>query len=442
MSAIPYRSWGQAASAGQKAIKLVRREMPLPLDPTSAVTCLPYGNGRSYGDSCLNGGGLLLDCRGLDRLISFDDATGILRCEAGMLLCDITRITLPKGWFLPVTPGTELVTIGGAIANDVHGKNHHRAGTFGHHVRAFELLRSDGSRRLCTPTENPDWFRATVAGLGLTGVITWAEIQLRPADGAFIDQETIRFRSLDEFFSLSRESGPKFEYTVAWVDSLASGRSFGRGLFMRGNHAQTNATDPVALNGAHLRIPFEPPVSLINRWTLKAFNEFYYRRQIRRRSRRLTHYRTFFYPLDGIGDWNRLYGPRGLVQHQSVLPHATAADAVAEMLERARRAGHASFLTVLKEFGDHPAAGLMSFPRAGYTLALDFASLGPGTSALLDELDAVTLQAGGVVNIYKDGRMSAETFQAFYPRWRELAAFADPCFMSDFWRRVTAGART
>ncbi|MGD9869009.1 MAG: FAD-dependent oxidoreductase, partial [Hyphomicrobiales bacterium] len=275
-----YRSWGRTTPGGGRAVCLTDRRAPLPDMPGTSF--LPYGNGRSYGDSCLNSDGVLLDCRGLDRVIAFDRSSGVLRCEAGMLLGDIARLVMPRGWFLPVTPGTRFVTLGGAIANDVHGKNHHREGSFGRHVRCLELLRSDGTRRVCSPGQNTGWFRATVAGAGLTGVITWAEIQLRSISTARIDQETIRFRGLDEFFALSRESSRDWEYTVAWVDSVASGGDFGRGLFMRGNHAPGPGPIDVPARRPRLSVPFQPPVSLLNRTTLGLFNAACYRRHRRR----------------------------------------------------------------------------------------------------------------------------------------------------------------
>ncbi|MCZ6589743.1 MAG: FAD-binding oxidoreductase, partial [Alphaproteobacteria bacterium] len=213
-----------------------QRSTALPTTETGK-SVLAYGNGRSYGDSCLNTGGVLIDCRHLDRFISFDDGNGVLRCEAGVLLADILDVAVPRGWFPPVSPGTRLVTVGGAIANDVHGKNHHRAGTFGCHLRCFELLRSNGDRLLCSPDENQEYFQATIGGLGLTGVVTWAEMQLKPISCAYIDQEVIRFHDLAGFFRLSEASDEEFEYTVAWIDCLAKGSSLGRGLFVRGNHA-------------------------------------------------------------------------------------------------------------------------------------------------------------------------------------------------------------
>lgn len=232
-----YTSWGRVLRPQHELLPLASRHAPLPALPDGSASMLPYGNGRSYGDSNLNPDGALLPGRQLDRFIAFDPATGVLRCEAGVLLSEILRLVVPQGWFLPVTPGTQFVTVGGAIANDVHGKNHHVAGSFGNHVRCFELLRSDGTRRVCSLTEHADWFAATVGGLGLTGLITWAEVQLRRVANPFMVTESIRFRSLEEFFELSAASEADHEYTVSWIDCAFGGKRLGRGLFNRGNHA-------------------------------------------------------------------------------------------------------------------------------------------------------------------------------------------------------------
>src|SRR6266849_5958537 len=227
----PLESWGRYPPARQAAVSVHWRSDPL---PRVHGTLLPFGQGRSYGDCCLNDGGTLLETSRLDRFIEFDQGRGILRCEAGVRIADILALTVPRGWFLPVVPGTQLVSVGGAIANDIHGKNHFRAGTFGRHVRAFELLRSTGERAACSPGENAELFAASVAGLGLTGLVTWAELQLRPVQGPFIDSETVPFRGLDEFFAIDAESSQRFEYTVAWIDPRPRGL---RGLYFRGDHS-------------------------------------------------------------------------------------------------------------------------------------------------------------------------------------------------------------
>jgi FAD/FMN-containing dehydrogenase len=435
-----YQSWGRYPQATQEVVAPYWRSEPLSLPGREGKTVLPFGNGRSYGDVCLNDGGVVLACRGLDHFIHFDPTQGILRCEAGVLLSEILKLVVPKGWFLPVTPGTQFVTVGGAIANDIHGKNHHRAGTFGRHVRCFELLRSDGTRFLTSPTENCDWFRATIGGLGLTGVITWAELQLKRIANPYIDQEIIRYGSLDDFFSLSQDSDATFDYTAAWVDCLAKGRALGRGLFIRGNHAKDAGERPHKTSAAHVTFPVDPPFALVNGLSIKLFNTLYYHKQLKSQVSNKTHYVPFFYPLDAIYAWNRLYGSKGLLQYQCVVPPAHAASAVREILDRIAAARTGSCLAVLKVFGDGVSPGLLSFPRAGATLALDFPNQGPKTFALLDRLDEVTRAASGAVYPAKDSRMSAASFKTYFPQWQALEPFMDPQFSSSFWRRVTGVA--
>jgi len=395
---------------------------------------LVYGNGRSYGDVCLNDGGDILLTRGLDRFISFNTDSGVLRAEAGLLLAQVLDVCVPRGWFLPVTPGTCYVTLGGAVANDVHGKNHHRAGTFGCHVRALELLRSDGERRTCTSIENPDWFGATIGGLGLTGLITWVELQLQPIEGPWIQAENRRFADLGGFFELADESDEHYEFTVAWVDCAARGRKLGRGVFTRGNFApQAAGSGKRPRSHGLLTVPFTPPVSLINSLSLKAFNALYARQP---EKHFLSHYTPFFYPLDGIGRWNRIYGSKGFLQYQCVLPSAVEQPATRELLERVARSGQGSFLAVLKRFGQRKSPGLLSFPRPGVTIALDFPMNGEKTLRLLDDLDGVVSEAAGALYPAKDARMSGAIFATAFPAMEQCRAFADPLFSSDFVRRI------
>jgi len=440
------QSWGRFPRAkGQRRCVLPWRTSPLPLP--EGATLLPYGRGRSYGDSCLNAGGALLSTEALDRFISFDPSTGILACEAGVTLEDILRLVTWQGWFLPVTPGTKFVTVGGALANDVHGKNHHRAGTFGRHVLRFELLRSDGQRLVCSPTENADWFRATVGGLGLTGLVVWVEVQLRRISNPYILHETIPFRSLEEFFQLSRSADADFEYTVSWVDCVRTGKTLGRGLFYRGNHAPPQF-DAVPLARSHLSrrlglaVPFDLPRWVLNPLSIRAFNFLNYHRQPQRPSLRLVHYDPFFYPLDAIRDWNRVYGQRGLLQFQCVVPFDEGDGPLREILEEIGHSGLASFLAVLKTFGELPSPGMMSFPRKGVTLAVDFANAGKKTYALFGRLDALTRNLGGAQYPAKDALMSPEGFASYFPQRDAFARYIDPAFSSSFWRRVTGTVAT
>jgi FAD/FMN-containing dehydrogenase len=429
-----YESWGRYPRISQTARVIAGDAKTLGQLPTERI--LPFGNGRSYGDSCLTSG-TLLDTASLNRIVAFDQATGVVRCEAGVLLCDLIARAMPAGWFVPVTPGTQFVTIGGAIANDVHGKNHHVRGTFGTHVKAFELVRSDGSRRICQPNENAELYCATIGGLGLTGLITWADLQLIPVKSNCINQTITPFANLAGFLDLARASDRTHEYSVAWIDSLASGDNLGRGLFIKGNHATETASLDAAPARAKLKVPFASPVSLIGRTTLKAFNALYRNQTLGRERSSFVGYQPFFYPLDRIGGWNRLYGRGGLLQHQSVVPMDGGIEVVADLLVRSQRSGLASFLTVLKVFGDKPSPGLMSFPQPGLTLTLDFANSGNKLFQLLDELDRVVVAAGGRINPYKDARMSADTFAASFPQARELKPHIDPAFQSNFWTRVT-----
>jgi FAD/FMN-containing dehydrogenase len=371
----------------------------------------------------------------LRRFISFDEARGVLRCEAGVTLAEVLALIVPRGWFLPVVPGTKWVSIGGAIANDVHGKNHHRAGTFGAHVTCFELVRSTGERILCSPDRNIELFRATIGGLGLTGLVLWAEFRLKRISGPRIAMERIRFSNLTEFLQLSHDD-QEYEYTVAWIDCLARGRALGRGLFLRGDHV-AGASRGKSDEGPAISVPIDLPSGLIGRATVRAFNTFYYHAQVRRTQRRTLSYEPFFFPLDGIGAWNRLYGGKGFLQYQCV----TAGDsesAMAELLEQVARSGETPSLAVLKKFGRIPSPGMLSFPRPGITLAIDFAMRGTSTLNLLERLDHIVAQAGGAVYPAKDARMSGPSFQRFFPNWESFASHIDPKFSSSFWRRVSA----
>jgi FAD/FMN-containing dehydrogenase len=434
----PYDSWGRyPQSAPAMAVPLHWRSES-PFDRRFDTPVLAYGQGRSYGDACLNNGGVLLDTAGLSRLMHFDRERGLLRCESGTTCGEILRTIVPAGWFLPVTPGTKFVSIGGAIANDVHGKNHHRAGTFGCHVTQFELLRSDGERLLCSPTENAEMFAATIGGLGLTGLIVWAEFRLQKIAGPMIDMEWIRFGSLEEFLTLSEESDARFDYSASWMDCLASGRGLGRGVMFRGNHAST-PDGAVRSAGPLARVPCDMPSLLLNRLTMKAFNTAYYRSRIRSRASTVIDYDRFFYPLDRLLEWNRLYGKSGFLQYQCVMPAGSdLLRSTTALLARIAGAGTGSFLAVLKTFGAVRSPGLMSFPRPGITLALDFPFHGRDTLTFLESLDRLVAACGGAVYPAKDARMSADSFRRFFPQHQAFRAFVDTQFSSDFWRRVSA----
>lgn len=392
------------------------------------------GLGRSYGDSSLALS--VLDTRRLDRLIDFDEQSGLLRCGAGVSLASILEVFVPRGWFLPVSPGTKFVTVGGAIASDVHGKNHHLEGTFCDHVSGMRVATPAAGIVECSPGEHRDLFLATCGGMGLTGVIVDATFRLQPIESAYIDSTVIRATNLSEALDLFVEH-EKTTYSVAWIDCLARGRSLGRSLLTLGEHASHGGL--TARDQRCLSVPVDLPGGLLNHHTVRAFNALYYRRVRGGRSDRLVHYEPFFYPLDSVHQWNRIYGRGGFTQYQFVVPREGGIDALTEILDRIAASKRASFLAVLKTFG--PAnANYLSFPLEGYTLALDF-KIEPGLFELLTTLDEVVLDQGGRLYLTKDVRMSAEAFRRGYPRWPEFAAVrqrygADQIFSSHQSRRL------
>jgi FAD/FMN-containing dehydrogenase len=430
-----FESWGRYPSYPANIIPLNWRGDFSAIAPTLNGSALPVGMGRSYGDVCLLDRGNLLLTTGMDRLIAFDPATGILTAEAGISLAQILDFAVPHGFFLPVTPGTKYVTLGGAIANDIHGKNHHVAGTFGCHVTQFELVRSDGSSRLCSPTENPDWFAATIGGLGLTGFIPWASLRLIPIVSRLIDVEYTHFHGVDEFLSLTRQCSHS-PYTVSWVDITSTGKNFARGIFMAGEHAKV----PGELKPSpkpKLVFPFEAPGFALNKFSVAAFNTLFFHKQIQSHKKFVQDYEPYFYPLDAVLRWNRMYGKRGLLQFQYAIPWEHAREGTIAILREVAQSGLASFLAVLKAFGDMPSPGLMSFPQPGITLALDF-PIKPGVSfPLFERLADMTRDFGGRLYPAKDAAMTAAQFQAFYPQWQRFARYRDPLLTSSFWERVT-----
>lgn len=446
-------SWGRLQALPHRVRTLTERTQVAELlgraahaEPAAATASpgaagIAHGMGRSYGDVCLNGArgpGLLWHTIGLDRLIAFDPNRGVLTCEAGVLLRDIQRLMLPRGWLLAVTPGTQWITVGGAIANDVHGKNHHAFGTFGDHVLALELARTDGALYRCSPGDHAALFRATLGGLGLTGVIVTATLQLRRVAGPWLEVESEPFGVLDEFFALAAAAADPaagWEHTVAWIDCLDR---TGRGVFQRARPSADPgpAAASAAVAGAPRALPFTPPISLVNRASLRAFNALYYGRARLGARRSRQHHEAFSYPLDQIRDWNRIYGPRGFYQYQCVVPAAVASPATHAMLEAIAASGLGSFLAVLKTFGDRPCPGLLGFPMAGATLALDFPNTGAATLRLFDTLDAIVAEAGGRLYAAKDARMPRALFAAGQPNLAAFHAWRDPGMASDLSRRL------
>jgi FAD/FMN-containing dehydrogenase len=431
------QSWGGVPAEPQVAKEITWRHLPLP--ETEGRFVLPRGLGRSYGDTCLNTGHLLLSTAAMDRFILLDEAKGTVRCEAGMSLDVLLQTIVPRGWFLPVLPGTRFVTVGGALAHDIHGKNHHRHGTFGCHVTKFELLRSDGSRLVCSSEENAGFFRATIGGMGLTGLVTWVEFRLLRITSSLIESEVTKFRSLDEFFQINADANRTWDYTVAWVDFTSGGANLGRGHYIAGRHAQTG---PLEIHKpTKLSLPVSLPDWVLGSTSVKAFNTLYYHRQRPPVMQRSLPYAPFFFPLDALNHWNRMYGKRGFFQYQCVLPSGDDTRPAREIVRRIVQSGQGSFLAVIKTFGDVPSPGLLSFPRAGLTIALDFPNRGASTLQLFDELDAIVAGEGGCVYPAKDARMSPAHFQSFFPQWEEFSRWIDPGFSSSFWRRVTGSRK-
>ncbi|SNY92631.1 FAD/FMN-containing dehydrogenase [Cohaesibacter sp. ES.047] len=427
-------SWGRIDTRAREIIAFdasVQRDGLL----SQSQSYLPYGNGRSYGDSCLNDVGTLLDGRHHNRVLSLDLNAGILRAESGILLIELLDALKDSGWFIPVVPGTKFVTLGGMVANDIHGKNHGHRGTIGCHVRQFSLLRSDRERLVCAADQNSDLYAATIGGMGLTGFIEWIELSLIPVASHKVLETKLPFDSLEEGLDLLAQEDPEHEYSVAWIDSLATGDRLGRGILMLGDHIESPT--PPKYGKPLLSVPFTPPIPLVAGPALSAFNKLYYWRNASQQAPHVARPDSFFFPLDAVGGWNRLYGPGGLHQHQCSLPLEGGEAALRRMLEASHDANHGSFLTVLKRFGSVRSPGLLSFPMEGFTLTLDFPNREPATHALLDRLDRITLEVGGRVNPYKDSRMQPETFRSGFSQWRALERLRDPAMMSDFWRRVS-----
>lgn len=426
------RSWGLPGPFEHHVIEPGRvGDAPL----STQDSWLPHGNGRSYGDVCLNTGHTLVHTRWLDRYVSFDAQQGVLECEPGVTLARIVGDMLPRGWFLPVVPGTRFVTVGGAIANDVHGKNHHSAGTFGHHVQALWLRRSDGRELECSPQLNADLFAATVGGMGLTGLITRARLALRRVPSGWMRVHSRRFRSLDEFFHLNHEAESRHEYTVSWIDCLSGGQGRLRGVLLAGDHADAPAGQAQFPQAPGARsFPLTPPVSLINPLSLRAFNAAYFHRAAESSTFDQPVW-PYFWPLDALHHWNRIYGRRGLLQYQFVVPQQAGRQAIEEVLALIRASGMGSFLAVLKTFGDRPSPGMMSFARPGLTLALDFPNV-PRVHGLFERLDEVMLRHGGAIYPAKDARCPAALFAQGYPRLAEFLHQRDPACGSTMARRM------
>ena len=374
---------------------------------------LPRGMGRSYGDSANSP--TVIESTYLDHFIEFDETTGVLTCEAGVSIREILQLIVPKGWFVPVTPGSSFVTIGGAIASDVHGKNHHLSGTFSEHLLSFDLMLGSGEMVSVTKDNYPDLFRATCGGMGLTGIILSASFQLKPIQSSQIIQSTIKTNCLEEVCE-QFEANHASTYSVAWIDCLAKGKQLGRSLLMLGEHVQYGTLELGKKKSQNL--PIDMPQSLLNHYSIKAFNALYYHRIFSKTKTDFVSFEPYFYPLDAIGNWNRLYGKAGFVQYQFVLPKAVGVKGLRQILEVIVKSGKGSFLAVLKAFGT-ANENYLSFPIEGYTLALDF-KMSEETVQLIKLLDSMVVEMGGRIYLTKDALMTEASFKRTYPQWEQF----------------------
>jgi len=437
--------WGRYPVAGAQVYRPEKLAELAAVVTADSTNLIPRGCGRAYGDAAINDHNRVVDLQRLNRMLAFDPETGVLRCEAGVTIAEIIEVFLPRGFFPPVTPGTKFVTLGGSLAADVHGKSHHRDSSLARHVLSFDLMLASGEVRRCSREENADLFWATAGGMGMTGVILQTEFQLSRVESAWIDGEVVGAKNLDDVFEAFERTEKDYHYSAAWIDCTTSGASLGRSVLHLGNFAPPSAVaakrraNPLVFHPrTKAAVPFDFPGFALNSWTIRGFNAVYNAIHSTTGKHLLVDYDSFFYPLDSIHNWNRIYGKRGFVQYQCVWPPAESRAGLIETIEAIARRGGGSFLTVLKKFG--PQEGMLSFPIPGYTLALDF----PVADALfpfLNQLDEMVLKRGGRVYLAKDARMRPETFRAMYPnlpQWQSIKASVDPNnrFSSSLARRL------
>ena len=429
-----YRSWAYIPKEAQKAqVPQWNSDLTHYLANQNG-SVLAYGAGRSYGDSCFNSRGTLIDTKQLKHFISFDSVAGNVTAEPGVTLDQLLKLIVPMGWFLCVTPGTAYATLGGALANDIHGKNHHVKGTFGHHVTEFNVLRTDGEELTCSKNENVDLFRATIGGLGLTGIITQLTISLQPIKSSNMEVSSVPFRGLSEYLALSKASYNTDQYSVAWMDCMSGNVESFKGIFYAANHAEHGEL-AYSSAGLSLKAPALIPSYALNKYTVAAFNKVFYWNNKKPIKSSNQNYRPFFYPLDKLTNWNNIYGKKGFYQCQLVLP-LHELEVFDQILSIIRDSKLGSFLTVLKEFGSCEPAGLLSFPRPGICLAMDFSNRGSTTISLLKKIEQLVVDGGGSIYPAKDRLMSAESFKRCYPEIKRFSEMVDPGISSDYWRRV------
>lgn len=439
--------WGRTNATVAEVLELPNHEVPAALKEAGDRGALVRGLGRSYGDAAQNAGGLVMRLLGSAHQAVVDSAAGTVTVPAGVSIDDLLRVIVPRGFFVPVTPGTRFVTIGGAIASDIHGKNHHVEGSFGNHVAALTLLLADGKQVVVGPHERPELFWATVGGMGLTGVILDATARLLPIETSRMSVDTQRVADLDSLFTAMAEHDDDYRYSVAWIDPQAKGRSLGRSVLSRGDHARLDqlgpreAIDPLAYGAKQLvsMPPLIPPMGVINHATVAAFNEMWYRKAPRHREGELQTIAGYFHPLDMVGKWNRIYGNKGMLQYQFVVPFGEE-ETMRTVIERLSASGTASFLAVLKRFGPGSQAPL-SFPAPGWTLALDVPAGSSGLGGMLHSLDRLVLDAGGRHYFAKDSVTAPDAIRRGYPRlaeWKAVRDGVDPTgvWQSDLSRRL------
>jgi|TARA_B110000305_G_scaffold237154_1_gene299861 FAD/FMN-containing dehydrogenase len=423
-------SWGNTSKSTHEIHNLFDKESSKKLIARN-MNGIVYGMGRSYGDVCLNPGGIAWKNSSLDKLLSLDEKLGILECESGVTLKFLQEFLIPKGWMLPVSPGTQYVSVGGAVANDIHGKNHHQSGSFGTHVLEITLLRSSGESIICSQNTNKDWFEATIGGIGLTGIIYSCKIQLRKIHGPWLETESIPFHNLEGFFELSDSSETNWEYTAAWIDCMSKGDT--RGIFERGRHISISKEFKKKV----IKFPFTPPFSLVNKLSLRLFNPlyFFYKKTFSGK-KRIQHYTKFLHPLDNILHWNKMYGPRGFYQFQCVIPLDNRKEIITKILRLISESQSGSFLAVLKTFSNFEPEGLLSFAEPGVTLALDFPNQGKKTKKLFHDLEAIVKSSKGKIYLAKDLLMTRETFESSYPGLNTFKKFRDINLSSQMSKRL------